>query len=103
METPLATKQPRARYGHRKTRSPNDAERHFLAAIGTVIKTKRIMLHITGEALSRLIGVTVGTQFHRESGDVSMPMEEIYRYANALGCKPSDLVKEAEELAKAVQ
>lgn len=83
----------KARAGGRRARKPGPEESQFMARLGDAIKRRRVEAEMTGDELGRAIGITGATQFHREAGRVSMPVEDLARYAAALGCKPADLVK----------
>lgn len=90
MKKKKATK---ARAGGRRVRKPGPEESRFMVKLGETIKNRRVEVGMTGDELGRAIGITGQTQFHREAGRVSMPVEDLARYAAALGCKPADLVK----------
>jgi DNA-binding XRE family transcriptional regulator len=81
-----------ARVGGRKVRTRSDEEQAFLNCIGREIKTRRVALGITGLQMGQAVGVTTQTEYHRESGRLSMRVEDLLRYAVALECSPSDLV-----------
>lgn len=82
----------KARPGGRRQRPLSEKEREFVRNVGASIKAKRFEKQIAGESLGRAIGITGAAQFRRESGDVSFPLEDLHRYAEALGCSPGDLL-----------
>ena len=86
----------RAGVGHRKSRTRTRDEREFSRLLGSVLESRRAAAGITAEELGQLIGSTVATQHRWESGDVSMPIVALYRYAAVFGCTPNDLVRQAD-------
>ena len=72
-------------------------EKKFLQNLGAIIKRRRSSKEITADEAARCLGLTITTQFRRESGVASMPVEDLVRYAIVFGCKPSDLIRETDE------
>ena len=68
-----------------------------MQGLGKAIKDRRTKLGKTADALAREVALTITPQFDRESGKVSMPVEDLVRYAAALNCLPSDLAREGEQ------
>jgi DNA-binding XRE family transcriptional regulator len=91
---PKAVKRVRkiSRPGGRRGRPPADIERKFLQRLGEKIKSLRVDRKLTAAELAAMVGVSAPTHFHREAGRVSMPVEELSRYATALGVKVSELL-----------
>ena len=83
----------RSHYGARRPRERGPQETQFMVRLGETIKRLRTEAGMTGDQLARAVNIVGATQFHREAGRVSMPVEDLARYAAALGCKPADLVK----------
>ena len=83
-----------ARLGARKPRTPTEAERRFLEQLGASIKAARLARSTTAQRLAEAVGITLAPQYNREAGRVSMPVEDIYRYAIALRISPRDLLPE---------
>ena len=90
-----------ARRGKRPSRPPGPLERQFLQDLGGNVKQQRFDRGLTADELARQVGLTISTQFDREAGKVSMPAEDIARYAHALTCRPRDLVPDLVKTAAA--
>jgi transcriptional regulator with XRE-family HTH domain len=88
-KTPVSTS---AQHGFRRKRPLGVAETEFLRNLGQAIKAKRIECGLTGTAMAGLLGITLGLQYRREAGQISMPVEDLARYATSLQCRPVDLV-----------
>jgi ribosome-binding protein aMBF1 (putative translation factor) len=82
-----------ARPGGKRARERGPEALQLLKRVRTRIKDRRIELQITAAELAAAIDITTSIQFVREAGGLSMPLEDLARYAKALRCKPADLVK----------
>jgi len=76
----------------RRKAQPTSSE-EFLARIGKRIKAVRKSRGLTVDALARAMDVPLRTQFSRESGSMSMPVEELEHYARVLGCEVGELLE----------
>lgn len=85
-----------AKRGYRHKRIVDPADSRFAESLGHAVKAKRIAKTMTADELARSLSITANTQYQRESGRLPISGDELNRYARALGCKPSDLVKAAE-------
>jgi DNA-binding XRE family transcriptional regulator len=86
------TKPAAARPGGRNAKKLSRNETAFLEGVAAKIKAARIAKKITGYELAAMVDIAGPTQFHRESGRVSFPVEEIARYAKALNVGVRDLL-----------
>jgi len=71
-------------------------------AVGKAIKHQRKEKKLSQEVLSGLAGMARSHIAMIESGDKQANFESIWRIANALGLKPSELVELIEEEVKKI-
>ncbi len=71
-------------------------------AVGKAIKRQRKEKKLSQEVLSGLAGMARSHIAMIESGDKQANFESIWRIANALGLKPSELVELIEEEIKKI-
>ncbi len=83
----------RAKPGGKRHRERGPEAVKLLKRLGARIKKMRLDRGLTGGEVAAAIGITPPIQFVRESGAISMPVEDLARYAKVLKCKAADLVK----------
>lgn len=67
-----------------------------LVRLGKSIRARRIALELSQEALADLAGVDRSHMGKIERGERNVTFLNILRIAEAIGCKPSDLLLDAE-------
>ena len=66
-------------------------------AFGIVVSTLRVQKGLTQESLSGLAGIARSHLAALEKGEKVARIDTIWRIADALGIKPSDLIRETEQ------
>lgn len=83
--------------GGKRKRPKTRDELRFLESLGTAIGQARTGAKITGQVVADSISISLPVEYHREAGRASFPVEDLFRYAVAIGCLPSDLILAAEQ------
>lgn len=65
-----------------------------LARFGVVVRARRNVLSLSQEALADLAGIDRSHMGKIERGERNVTFLNIVKIAEALGCKPSDLLRE---------
>ena len=81
----------------KKSRPLTEQDQAFLKRMGEILKDRRVDADITGAEMATDLNLSSNTQFGREAGRLPFPVTDLVKYATALNCKPSDLVKDAEQ------
>jgi transcriptional regulator with XRE-family HTH domain len=63
----------------------------IVAAIGRVLKARRLKAKMKQTDLARAVGVHPVMECQREAGDRACSVTDLFRYATAFGCHPLDL------------
>jgi DNA-binding XRE family transcriptional regulator len=93
MKTPKPkTRAAAGRHGGSHEKNLSRSEVVFLKAVAEKIKAARIAKGLTGYELAAMVDIAGPTQFHRESGRVSFPVEMLARYSKALAVPVRDLL-----------
>ena len=66
-------------------------------AFGVVISTLRVQKGLTQESLSGLAGIARSHLAALENGEKTAKLDTVWRIAEALGVRPSELIRRAEE------
>lgn len=69
-------------------------------AFGIVVSTLRVQKGLTQESLSGLAGIARSHLAALENGEKTAKMDTVWRIAEALGIRPSELVRRTEEEMK---
>ena len=69
-------------------------------ALGKVIREERTRLNMSQEVLSGLAGIARSHLSMIETGDKQANLCTVWRIAQALGMRPSELVRRMEELSE---
>ncbi len=71
--------------------------RYANKAVGIVISTLRVHKGLTQERLSGLAGIARSHLAALENGEKTAKLDTLWRIADALGIRPSELVRRVEE------
>jgi len=91
---PQIDQQKTVKAGGRPPKKLSRNETTFLKDVAARMKAARVAKGMTGYELAAAVGIGGPTQFNRESGRTSFPIEEIARYAKILNVPPRDLLPE---------